>query len=141
MVPGTLVRLLGVGEHGVKNDKRDAQQLSKASWQTDVPSVHIPSTPARELTSICGARDVLVGTRTKLIKQRAGMDADAAVEASRWHDGHVAERVRGQAASLGESLPEHIERQLRMLSVVVEERKAADKQLQKLAGEHRCVAG
>ena len=38
----TLVRLLGVGERGIKTDQRDAQQLSKASWQTDVPSVHIP---------------------------------------------------------------------------------------------------
>jgi Transposase len=66
VVPATLVRLLGVGERGVKNDQRDAQQLSKASWQTDMPSVHIPSKPARELKSICGARDVLVGTRTKL---------------------------------------------------------------------------
>jgi hypothetical protein len=35
VVPGTLVRLLGVGERGVKNDQRDAQQLSRASWQTD----------------------------------------------------------------------------------------------------------
>src|SRR5690242_15863787 len=67
VVPGTLVRLLGVGERGVKNDQRDARQLSKASWQTDVPSVHIPSKLSRELKSICGARDVLVGTRTKLI--------------------------------------------------------------------------
>ena len=72
VVPGTLVRLLGVGERGVKNDQRDAQQLSKASWQTDVPSVHIPSKPARELKSICGARDVLVGTRTKLINNVRG---------------------------------------------------------------------
>ena len=36
VVPGTLVRLLGVGERGIKTDQRDAQQLSKASWQTDV---------------------------------------------------------------------------------------------------------
>jgi transposase len=36
VVPGTLVRLLGVGDRGVKNDQRDAQQLSNASWQTDV---------------------------------------------------------------------------------------------------------
>ena len=42
VVPATLVRLLGVGERGVKNDQRDAQQLSKASWQTDVPSVRNP---------------------------------------------------------------------------------------------------
>jgi transposase len=72
VVPGTLVRLLGVGDRGVKNDKRDAQQLSKASWQTDIPSVHIPSKLARELRSICGARDVLVGTRTKLINNVRG---------------------------------------------------------------------
>jgi hypothetical protein len=62
----------GVGERGVKNDKRDAQQLSKASWQTDVSSVHIPSKLARELRSLCGARDVLVGTRTKLINNVRG---------------------------------------------------------------------
>jgi transposase len=72
VVPATLVRLLGVGERGVKNDQRDAQQLSKASWQTDVPSVHIPSQPAQELRSICGARDVLVRTRTKLINNVRG---------------------------------------------------------------------
>ena len=49
VVPGKLVRLLGVGDRGVKNDQKDARQLSKASWQTDVPSVHIPSAAAREL--------------------------------------------------------------------------------------------
>jgi hypothetical protein len=37
VVPGTLVRLLGAGERGVKNDQWGAQELSKASWQTDVP--------------------------------------------------------------------------------------------------------
>jgi transposase len=72
VVPGTLVRLLGVGERGVKTDRRDAQQLSRASWQTDIPSVHIPSKLAREQKSICGARDVLVGTRTKLINNVRG---------------------------------------------------------------------
>ena len=50
--------------------------------------------------------------------------------------GRFADRVRGYAASIGEPLPEHIERQLRMLSTVIEETKGADKQLQTLAGEH-----
>ncbi len=66
VVPGTLVRLLGVGERGVKNDQKDARQLSKASLQTDVPSVHIPSKTARELKSILGARDVLVAAQRTL---------------------------------------------------------------------------
>ena len=46
------------------------------------------------------------------------------------------DRARGEAASVGVSLLEHIERQLRMLSLVLEEVKAADKQMKKLAGEH-----
>jgi transposase len=137
VVPGTLVRLLGVGERGVKTDQRDAQQLSKASWQTDVPSVHIPSKPARELKSICGARDVLVGTRTKLINNVRGWMRTQLWKLRSGTTATFAERVRGHAAALGEPLPEHIERQLRMLSAVVEEVKAADKQLQKLAGEHQ----
>lgn len=137
VVPGTLVRLLGVGERGIKNDQRDAQQLSKASWQTDVPSVHIPSQPARELKSICGARDVLVGTRTKLINNVRGWLRTQLWKLRNGTTATFADRVRGHAASLGEVLPEHIERQLRMLAVVVEEVKAADKQLQKLASEHQ----
>lgn len=136
VVPGTLIRLLGVGERGIKNDQRDAQQLSKASWQTDVPSVHIPSQPARELKSICGARDVLVGTRTKLINNVKGWMRTQLWKLPGGTTSTFADRVRGHAASLGEPLPEHIERQLRVLAVVVEEVKAADKQLQKLAGEH-----
>ena len=136
VVPGTLVRLLGVGDRGVKNDQKDAQQLSKASWQTDVPSVHIPSKMARELKSICGARDVLVGTRTKLINNVRGWMRTQLWKLRSGTTATFADRVRGHAASLGEVLPEHIERQLRMLSVVVEEMKAADKQLKKLAGAH-----
>lgn len=136
VVPGTLVRLLGVGDRGVKNDQRDAQQLSKASWQTDVPSVHIPSKAARNLKSICGARDVLVGMRTKLTNNVRGW---MRTQLWRIRSGAMttfADRVRGHAESVGEPLPEHIERQLRMLSTVLEETKAADKQLKKLAGDH-----
>lgn len=136
VVPGTLVRLLGVGDRGVKNDQRDAQHLSKASWQTDVPSVHIPSAQARELKSICGARDVLVASqrnvannirgwmRTQLLRLRAGTMTT------------LPDRLRAHATSTGQPLPEHIERQLTMLSLIMEQVKAADKQARKLAGEH-----
>ena len=136
VVPGTLVRLLGVGERGVKNDQRDAQQLSKASWQTDVPSVHIPSKSARELKSICGARDVLVGTRTKLINNARGWMRTQLWKLRGGTTSTFADRVRAHAEAVGEPLPEHIERQLRTLAVVIEEVKAADKQLRTLAGEH-----
>jgi len=136
VVPATLVRLLGVGERGVKNDQRDAQQLSKASWQTDVPSVHVPSHMARELRSICGARDVLVDgvrrvsnnvkgwLRTQLWRIR-GCKAKA-----------LPERIREHAAAKGQELPEHVERQLKTLALLVEQLQEATRQVTTLASEH-----
>lgn len=136
VVPATMVRLLGVGDRGVKNDQRDAQQLSLASWRTDLPSVHIPSKEARELRSMCGARDALVETRTKLINNIRGW---LRTQLWRIRSGAAmtfADRVRGHASMLQLELPEHVDRQLRTLSFVNEEVKAADKQMRKLASQH-----
>lgn len=136
VVPGTLVRLLGVGERGVKNDQRDARQLSKASWQTDVPSVHIPSSAARELRSLCGARDVLVDMQRKLSNNVRGW-----VRAQLWKlpGGKMAtlpERLRTHAQASQCELPEHIERQLTMLTQASVQVQAANKQARRLAAEH-----
>ena len=48
VVPASLVRQLGVGERGVKNDQRDARKLSEVSTRIDLPSVHVPSELSRE---------------------------------------------------------------------------------------------
>ena len=42
VVPGTLVRALGVGARGVKTDRRDAQALSEASCRMDLKRPGIP---------------------------------------------------------------------------------------------------
>src|SRR4051812_42675010 len=52
VVPATLAKQLGVGERGVKTDQRDARKLSEVSCRIDLPSVHIPTTEARELRSM-----------------------------------------------------------------------------------------
>jgi len=129
VVPGTLVRLLGVGARGVKNDQRDAQHLSEASWRADIPSVHIPSQQARELRSICGARDVLVGSRTKVINNVRGWLRTRIWRIRSGSPASFADRVRGVAASLNETLPEHVERQLRTVEALHEEVRGADRQL------------
>ena len=43
VVPGHLVRSLGVGSRGVKNDRKDAQVLSEVSTRIDLPCVYIRS--------------------------------------------------------------------------------------------------
>src|SRR5690349_23841661 len=72
VVPATLVKTLGVGARGVKTDRRDAQILSEVSCRIELPSVHVPSALARELKSMCGTREALVETRTKLINNVRG---------------------------------------------------------------------
>lgn len=133
VVPASLVRQIGVGARGVKNDRRDAQQLSKASWQTDVPSVHIPSHRSRELKAICGSRDILIRSRTMVVNNVRGW-----VRGQLWKlRGCTAVTLPGQlrahAESLATALPEHVERNLVLLEALNAQVKAADKQLTALA--------
>jgi transposase len=121
VVPATMVRLLGVGERGVKNDQRDARQLSAASWRTDLPSVHIPSKESRELKSLCGARDLLVATQRNLSNNVRGWLRTQLWKLPQCTMKTLPTRVRAHAASLSTTLPEHVERQLQTLSLMTEQ--------------------
>ncbi len=68
VVPTSLVRTLGVGSRGIKNDVRDAQNLSMASCRLEVlPSVHVPSEVSRKRKAMSAMRESLVEVRTKLV--------------------------------------------------------------------------
>lgn len=54
VVPGLLVKPLGVGARGLKTDKADARALSQVSCRIDLPSVHIPSHGSRDRKTMCG---------------------------------------------------------------------------------------
>ena len=133
IVPATMVRLLGVGERGVKNDRKDAQQLSEASWRTDLPSVHIPSAKSREIKSLCGSRDLLVATQRNLANNVRGWVRTQLWKVPAGEMRTLPARLRAHAASLTVELPEHIERQLTTLELVTEQVKAANKQIERLA--------
>jgi transposase len=72
VVAATLVRSLGVGHRGLKNDVRDARVLSEASCRMDLPSVHIPTAISQEVKAICVSREALIKTRTQLIGRVRG---------------------------------------------------------------------
>lgn len=72
IVRSTLAPSLGVGEHGVKTDKRDARALSKASCRMELESVHIPAQSSREAKALLNSRQTLVEARTKLINTVRG---------------------------------------------------------------------
>jgi transposase len=136
VVPATLVKTLGVGARGVKTDQRDAQVLSEVSCRIDLPSVHIPSELARELRSMCGSREILVESRTKLVNCVRGWLRTRLWRIRGGSPQSFPARVRGHATSQDERLPDHIERLLVALDTLNAEIKAADKDLQKVACEH-----
>jgi transposase len=136
VVPATLVRTLGVGSRGVKNDRRDARILSEVSCRIEIPSVHVPSKMARELKSLCGTREAIVETRTKLINNARGWLRTQLWRIGKGATATFAARVRAHAATHKEKLPEHLQRLLVLIEQVHAQVKLADKQVQRIACDH-----
>jgi transposase len=127
VVPATLVRSLGVGARRLKTDRRDARVLSEVSCRIDVPSVHVPSRESREWKTLCGMREALVGSRTKLVNTVRGW---LRAEGRRPRSGQLSTfSTRVRALSPNVPLPSHVERQLRMIDALNCEINEADREL------------
>jgi len=128
-----LVKQLGVGQRGVKNDRRDAQLLSEVSCRIDLPSVHIPSETSRLLKSLCGSREALVASRTMLINNVRGWLRTQLFRIRTGTTNTFQQRVRSYAETNKVAVPPHIERQLLVVESLNIQIKAADLQLQAIA--------
>jgi transposase len=135
VVPATLVKQLGVGSRGVKNDQKDARILSEASCRILLPSVHVPTERSRELKSLCGARETLIRSRTMLINNVRGWQRTRLIRVRGGATSSFPQRLREHAASNQLALPEHVNRNLEMIEALNLQVKAADKQVTKIAGD------
>jgi len=131
VVPALLVRQLGVGDRGLKNDVRDAQQLSNVSCRLqELPSVHIPSTLSRERKVMCNMREAQIEARTKLINtgrswlraQGIGVLRGGNREAFPW-------KFRQHVVNKRKTVPEEVERLLKALEALNLGIEEADKEL------------
>lgn len=133
VVPATLVRSLGVGARRTKTDRRDAQILSEVSCRIDLPSVHIPSSTARERKTICGMRETLVSARTQVINCVRGWLRTQGIVVKGGADGFAA-RVRQEHACQREApVPDYVESLLVTSEQLSGQIRDADKRLSKLA--------
>src|SRR5262245_5965173 len=107
IVPGTLVRTLGVGARRTKTDRRDAQVLSEVSCRIDLPSVHLPTRLSRERKAMCSMRDALVRSRTQVSNCVRGWLRTQGVRLASGSFPTFAARVRAQLPSV----PPHVARQ------------------------------
>ena len=133
VVPATLAQALGVGRHGVKNDIKDARQLSEASsMREQMPGVHIPSQRARDLKELCTHRNTVVKTRTQIINTVKGA-LRARLIVLKTTKQRLPKVVRETLLARPEGVPGHIERLLQMLELQNRFVKEADEELARIA--------
>lgn len=133
VVPATLVRALGVGARGIKNDVRDAQVLSEASCRLDLPSVHIPRHESRERKAICTSREGMVGVRTQLINMTRGYMRTQIATMKSGVSETFPKRVRACLMNQANGLPGHIEQVLKVIETLNEQIRLSDEELKELA--------
>ena len=129
VVPGQLVRSLGVGARGVKSDRSDARTLSEVSCRIDLPSVHIPTQASRNRKTMCGMREGMVECRTKLINTVRGW---LRAEARRLRPGDVVS-LPSRVRELVKIRPPFVDRLLESIDELTGQIEQADKELLTLA--------
>jgi transposase len=135
VVAATLVRALGVGQRGLKNDERDARTLSEASYRIDLPSVHIPTVVSQEVKAICVSREALVRMRTLLVNRVRSYLRSRIGPRVRATPDTLPAKVRRALLDDPEGLPAHLERILVVLETLREQIAQADTELNVLARE------
>jgi transposase len=133
VVPATLVRQLGVGERGLKNDQRDARKLSEVSTRIDLPSVHVPSELSRERKTLCNSRASLLQSRTQLINYVRGRLRTQAVVLHKRNPDTFPAHVRLLLLERPDGLAAHLERVLCVIDTLNVQLKEADRELLSVA--------
>lgn len=133
VVPSSLVRALGVGERGLKNDRRDARKLSEMDCRMEVPSVHIPSATSRDRQAEVTSRQALVEVRTKLVNTVRSFMRIKALPRVKATPETLAKNLRLFLSNHAESIPEHVERILTVIDDLNARIDEADKALKALA--------
>jgi transposase len=135
VVPATLARQLGVGQRGIKTDKRDARALSEASCRIDLPSVHVRSSRAREHLTQLGMRQALVTARTQLVNTVRGWLRTELVRVRSTPETFPA-NARKTLLARPEGTPMHVEQVLLSIEALTAQIKAADAEVKRAAEAH-----
>ena len=135
VVPASLAPALGVGDRGIKTDARDARNMSETSCRMKrLPTVHVPTKESRDRKAMCGMREGLVQTRTKLVNSIRGWARAQGLGTMR--SGSLTtftHRVREHVGQKKASIPTYVERVLIAIETVTVQIHAADEELETVA--------
>jgi transposase len=134
VVPATLAPSLGVGQRGVKTDRKDAQNLSMASCRLEtLPTVHRPSALARDRRALITHRATLISGRTMFVNSVKGWARAQLLKIPSGPTSSFPKRAREAALAEPEGLPSYIERTLKMIDELNVQIAEANAELMELA--------
>lgn len=138
VVPGNVVRALGVGARGIKTDDRDALVLAKASVRNEeLPSVHLRSERSCSMREVLSSRNTLLEARKSIVLSiKSWLRGRLTHLKGRAHPSTFADRVREIAVEHPEGLPSPIETLLQTYEHLCEQVAQLDEQLEALAQDH-----
>lgn len=137
VVPGNVVRALGIGARGIKTDDLDAEVLARASVRNEeLPSVHLRSERSRSRRELLASRALLVCARKQLSNSVKSWLRGRLVKLSgRANSAAFCDAVRSAALESKEGLPMAIELLLETFMHLIEQIEKLDEQIEKLADD------
>jgi transposase len=135
VVPGQVVRALGVGARGIKTDERDAEVLATASVRSaTLPSVHLRTASSRSLLQLIAARVLLLKSRTHAsLHVKSWLRGRLIGVRGRASSAHFAVAVRKLAETHPEGLPLAVEILLQAFETLTAKIEELDAQLEAAA--------
>jgi transposase len=96
LVDTTRVKQLGIGQHGRKTDRIDAEVLARAVERGGIPQAHVLSPARRELRRVLAVRRSLVESRASLVTTIRGLVREQGRPLPSCSTQHFVRRVREQ---------------------------------------------
>lgn len=137
LVDTTRSRQLGIGQHGRKTDRIDAEVLARAVERGGIPIAHVLSLHRRQLRRQLGVRRALVEARTNLIVTMRGLAKEQGVKLPSCSTGRFASVVRKEVKA---PLLELLEPLLKTLDVIEPQLSLAEDELGKLCEQEPVIA-
>jgi transposase len=137
LVDTTRVRQLGVGQHGRKTDRNDAEVLARAVEKDLIPQAHLLSPHRQKLRMQLGIRRGLVETRAGYVTMVRSAARSYGVKIPRCETEDFVRVVRD--AALGEELRSIVQPLITMLEVLEPQLRATDAKLEQLCQEEPAV--
>jgi transposase len=95
MVDTTRSRQIGVGQHGRKTDRLDAEALARALERGGIPKAHVLSPARRELRRLLGIRRALVEARANFVTTVRGVARERGARIASCLTSSFVKRARG----------------------------------------------